>query len=101
MTITRQCFKRFKQRALGPRALKRRARAYHNKVRSLYRAVGSGGRAKNDLSAMAGIARENLTWVLNDWQHHKVRCRAISLVSILSSKSMVELIRYIDAMRMQ
>src|SRR5262249_14506814 len=26
----------------------------------------------NDLAAMAGIARENLTRVLNDWQRHKV-----------------------------
>jgi CRP-like cAMP-binding protein len=29
----------------------------------------------NDLAAMAGIARENLTRVLNDWQRHKVLTR--------------------------
>ena len=29
----------------------------------------------NDLAAMAGIARENLTRVLNDWQRHKVLSR--------------------------
>ena len=30
---------------------------------------------QNDLAAMAGIARENLTRVLNDWQRHKVLSR--------------------------
>jgi CRP/FNR family transcriptional regulator, cyclic AMP receptor protein len=30
---------------------------------------------QNDLAAMAGIARENLTRVLNDWQCHKVLSR--------------------------
>jgi hypothetical protein len=29
----------------------------------------------NDLAAMAGIARENLTRVLNDWQRHKLLSR--------------------------
>jgi CRP/FNR family transcriptional regulator, cyclic AMP receptor protein len=29
----------------------------------------------NDIAAMAGIARENLTRVLNDWQRHKVLSR--------------------------
>ena len=31
---------------------------------------------QNDLAAMTGIARENLTRVLNDWQRHKVLSRA-------------------------
>jgi CRP-like cAMP-binding protein len=30
---------------------------------------------QNDLAAMAGIARENLTRVLNDWQRHKALSR--------------------------
>ena len=30
---------------------------------------------QNDLAAMAGIARENVTRVLNDWQRHKVLSR--------------------------
>jgi CRP-like cAMP-binding protein len=30
---------------------------------------------QNDLAAMAGIARENVTRVLNDWQRHKVVSR--------------------------
>jgi len=30
---------------------------------------------QNDLAAMAGIARENVTRVLNDWQRHKVMSR--------------------------
>jgi len=30
---------------------------------------------QNDLAAMAGIARENLTRVLNDWQRHKLLSR--------------------------
>jgi CRP/FNR family cyclic AMP-dependent transcriptional regulator len=30
---------------------------------------------QNDLAAMAGIARENLTRVLNDWQRHKILSR--------------------------
>ena len=30
---------------------------------------------QNDLAAMAGIARENVTRVLNDWQRHKIVCR--------------------------
>ena len=30
---------------------------------------------QNDLAAMAGIARENVTRVLNDWERHKVLSR--------------------------
>jgi hypothetical protein len=30
---------------------------------------------KCDLAAMAGIARENVTRVINDWQRHKVLSR--------------------------
>jgi DNA-binding IclR family transcriptional regulator len=30
---------------------------------------------QNDLAAMAGMARENLTRILNDWQRHKVLSR--------------------------
>jgi CRP/FNR family transcriptional regulator, cyclic AMP receptor protein len=30
---------------------------------------------QNDLAAMAGIARENITRVINDWQRHKVLTR--------------------------
>jgi CRP/FNR family transcriptional regulator, cyclic AMP receptor protein len=30
---------------------------------------------QNDLAAMAGMAHENLTRILNDWQRHKVLSR--------------------------
>jgi CRP/FNR family transcriptional regulator, cyclic AMP receptor protein len=34
----------------------------------------------NDLAAMTGIARENLTRVLNNWQRHKVLSRLSGLL---------------------
>jgi CRP/FNR family transcriptional regulator, cyclic AMP receptor protein len=44
---------------------------------------------QNDLAAMAGIARENLTRVLNDWQRHKVLCR-LSGYYCLENKAQLE-----------
>jgi CRP/FNR family transcriptional regulator, cyclic AMP receptor protein len=44
---------------------------------------------QNDLAAMAGIARENLTRVLNDWQRHKVVSR-ISGYYCLENKAQLE-----------
>ena len=43
----------------------------------------------NDLAAMAGIARENLTRVLNDWQRHKVLSR-LSGYYCLEDKTQLE-----------
>jgi hypothetical protein len=37
---------------------------------------------QNDLTAVAGIARENVTRVLNDWQRHKVVSRLSSYYCI-------------------
>ena len=37
---------------------------------------------QNDLAAMAGIARENVTRALNDWQRHKVVSRLSSYYCI-------------------
>jgi CRP/FNR family transcriptional regulator, cyclic AMP receptor protein len=44
---------------------------------------------QNDLAAMAGIARENVTRVLNDWQRHKVVSR-ISGYYCLENKAQLE-----------
>ena len=44
---------------------------------------------QNDLAAMAGIARENLTRVLNDWQRHKVLSR-LSGYYCLENKTQLE-----------
>jgi CRP/FNR family transcriptional regulator, cyclic AMP receptor protein len=44
---------------------------------------------QNDLAAMAGIARENLTRVLNDWQRHKVLSR-LSGYYCLEDKTQLE-----------
>jgi len=45
--------------------------------------------AQNDLAAMAGIARENVTRVLNDWQRHKVLSR-LSGYYCIENKSQLE-----------
>jgi CRP-like cAMP-binding protein len=37
---------------------------------------------QNDLAAMAGIARENLTRVLNDWQRHKLLSRLSAIIAL-------------------
>jgi CRP/FNR family transcriptional regulator, cyclic AMP receptor protein len=44
---------------------------------------------QNDLAAMAGIARENVTRVLNDWQRHKVMSR-LSGYYCLENKALLE-----------
>jgi CRP/FNR family transcriptional regulator, cyclic AMP receptor protein len=44
---------------------------------------------QNDLAAMAGIARENVTRVLNDWQRHKVVSR-LSGYYCLEDKAQLE-----------
>jgi CRP/FNR family cyclic AMP-dependent transcriptional regulator len=44
---------------------------------------------QNDLAAMAGIARENVTRVLNDWQRHKVLSRPSGYYCI-ENKSQLE-----------
>jgi CRP/FNR family transcriptional regulator, cyclic AMP receptor protein len=44
---------------------------------------------QDDLAAMAGIARENLTRVLNDWQRHKVLSR-LSGYHCLEDKTQLE-----------
>jgi CRP-like cAMP-binding protein len=44
---------------------------------------------QNDLAAMAGMARENLTRVLNDWQRHKVLSR-LSGYYCLEDKTQLE-----------
>jgi CRP/FNR family transcriptional regulator, cyclic AMP receptor protein len=44
---------------------------------------------QNDLAAMAGIARENATRVLNDWQRHKVLSR-LSGYYCLEDKTQLE-----------
>jgi CRP/FNR family transcriptional regulator, cyclic AMP receptor protein len=44
---------------------------------------------QNDLAAMAGIARENLTRVLNDWQRHKALSR-LSGYYCLEDKTQLE-----------
>ena len=44
---------------------------------------------QNDLAAMAGIARENVTRVLNDWQRHKVLSR-LSGYYCLENKALLE-----------
>jgi CRP-like cAMP-binding protein len=44
---------------------------------------------QNDLAAMTGIARENLTRVLNDWQRHKVLSR-LSGYYCLEDKAQLE-----------
>jgi CRP/FNR family transcriptional regulator, cyclic AMP receptor protein len=44
---------------------------------------------QNDLAAMAGIARESLTRVLNDWQRHKVLSR-LSGYYCLEDKTQLE-----------
>jgi CRP/FNR family transcriptional regulator, cyclic AMP receptor protein len=44
---------------------------------------------QNDLAAMAGIARENVTRVLNDWQRHKVVSR-LSGYYCLENKAQLE-----------
>ena len=44
---------------------------------------------QNDLAAMAGIARENVTRVLNDWQRHKLVSR-ISGYYCLENKAQLE-----------
>jgi CRP/FNR family transcriptional regulator, cyclic AMP receptor protein len=44
---------------------------------------------QNDLAAMAGIARENVTRVINDWQRHKVVSR-ISGYYCLENKAQLE-----------
>ena len=44
---------------------------------------------QNDLAAMAGIARENLTRVLNDWERHKVLSR-LSGYYCLEDKAQLE-----------
>ena len=44
---------------------------------------------QDDLAAMAGIARENLTRVLNDWQRHKVLSR-LSGYYCLEDKTQLE-----------
>jgi CRP/FNR family transcriptional regulator, cyclic AMP receptor protein len=44
---------------------------------------------QNDLAAMAGIARENVTRVLNDWERHKVVSR-ISGYYCLENKAQLE-----------
>jgi CRP/FNR family transcriptional regulator, cyclic AMP receptor protein len=44
---------------------------------------------QNDLAAMAGIARENVTRVLNDWQRHKVLSR-LSGYYCLEDKTQLE-----------
>lgn len=44
---------------------------------------------QNDLAAMAGIARENLTRVLNDWQRHKLVTR-LSGYYCLENKALLE-----------
>jgi CRP/FNR family transcriptional regulator, cyclic AMP receptor protein len=44
---------------------------------------------QDDLAAMAGIARENLTRVLNDWQRHKVLSR-LSGCYCLEDKTQLE-----------
>jgi CRP/FNR family transcriptional regulator, cyclic AMP receptor protein len=44
---------------------------------------------QNDIAAMAGIARENLTRVLNDWQRHKVLSR-LSGYYCLEDKTQLE-----------
>ena len=44
---------------------------------------------QNDLAAMAGIARENLTRVLNDWLRHKVLSR-LSGYYCLENKALLE-----------
>ena len=37
---------------------------------------------QNDLAAMAGMARENLTRVLNDWQRHKLLSRLSAIIAL-------------------
>ena len=44
---------------------------------------------QNDLAAMAGIARENLTRVINDWQRHKLLSR-LSGYYCLEDKTQLE-----------
>jgi CRP-like cAMP-binding protein len=44
---------------------------------------------QNDLAAMAGIARENVTRILNDWQRHKVLSR-LSGYYCLEDKAQLE-----------
>jgi CRP/FNR family transcriptional regulator, cyclic AMP receptor protein len=44
---------------------------------------------QNDLAAMAGIARENVTRVLNDWQRHKLVSR-LSGYYCLEDKTQLE-----------
>jgi CRP-like cAMP-binding protein len=44
---------------------------------------------QNDLAAMAGIARENVTRVLNDWQRHKIVSR-LSGYYCLENKAQLE-----------
>jgi CRP/FNR family transcriptional regulator, cyclic AMP receptor protein len=44
---------------------------------------------QNDLAAMAGIARENVTRVLNDWQRHKVVTR-LSGYYCIENKTLLE-----------
>jgi CRP/FNR family transcriptional regulator, cyclic AMP receptor protein len=44
---------------------------------------------QNDLAAMAGIARENVTRVLNDWERHKIVSR-LSGYYCLESKAQLE-----------
>jgi CRP/FNR family cyclic AMP-dependent transcriptional regulator len=54
--------------------------------------AGSSIRQKigqNDLAAMAGIARENVTRVINDWQRHKVLSR-LSGYYCIENKSQLE-----------
>jgi CRP/FNR family transcriptional regulator, cyclic AMP receptor protein len=31
---------------------------------------------QRDLAAMAGVARENVSWVLSDWNRHKIVTRS-------------------------
>jgi CRP-like cAMP-binding protein len=44
---------------------------------------------QNDLAAMAGIARENVTRILNDWERHKVVSR-LSGYYCLENKAQLE-----------
>jgi len=44
---------------------------------------------QRDLAAMAGIARENVTRILNDWQRHKVLSRP-SGYYCLENKALLE-----------
>jgi len=48
---------------------------------------------QNDLAAMAGIARENVTRVLNDWQRHKVLSRLSGYYCIENKAQLVNQVK--------